>query len=79
MSSDMSPNLDILMPQVMALPPQQRAELAQRLWESVEGELDEDEVMFEEIDRRDAEMESGAVETYSHEEVIRDARKALGG
>ena len=60
----------------MALPPEQRAELAQRLWSSVEGEpIDEDAELFAEIDRREAEIESGAVQTYSHEEVMRDAHR----
>ena len=74
----MSPNLDNLTSQVLALPVEQRIELAQRLWESMEGQLDEDEALFAEIARRDAEMDTGSVQTYSHEDVMRDARKALG-
>jgi putative addiction module component (TIGR02574 family) len=74
----MSQNFDSLTTQAMALPPEQRFELAQRLWESVEGQLDEDEELFAEIERRNMEMDSGAVQTYSHEEVMRDARRALG-
>ena len=38
-----------------------------------------DEELFKEIDRRDAEMESGAAKTYSHQEVVEDARKVIGG
>jgi putative addiction module component (TIGR02574 family) len=76
----MSTNLDlgVLTTQALALPPQQRVELAQRLWDSVEGQIDDNEELFAEIDRRDAEIESGAVQTFSHEEVMRDARKVLG-
>ena len=74
----MSPNLDSLTTQALALPLEQRFVLAQRLWESVEGQLDEGEELFAEIARRDAEMDIGTVQTYSHEEVVRDARKALG-
>ncbi|MEX0613945.1 MAG: addiction module protein [Pirellulales bacterium] len=74
----MSPNLDSLTNQVLALPVEQRIELAQRLWQSMEGQLDEDEELFAEIARRDAEMDLGSVKTYSHEDVMRDARKALG-
>jgi putative addiction module component (TIGR02574 family) len=74
----MSPNLDSLTSQALALPVEQRFELAQRLWQSVEGQLDEDEELFAEIARRDAEMDMGIAQTYSHEEVMRDARKALG-
>ena len=73
----MSTTLDTLTAQALALPPEQRAELAERLWLSVEGPLAEDEALFEEIKRREAEIESGA-QTFSHEEVMRDARKALG-
>jgi putative addiction module component (TIGR02574 family) len=74
----MSANLDDLTAQAMALSPQQRCELAERLWLSVEGQIDEDEALFAEIARRDAEMESGTVKMYSHEEVMRKAREALG-
>ena len=74
----MSMDLNSLTSQAMSLPPEQRFELAQRLWESVEGQLDEDEALFAEIERRCAEIDSGAATTYSHEEVMRDAKKALG-
>jgi putative addiction module component (TIGR02574 family) len=73
----MSPNLDSLTTQALALPPDERFELSQRLWQSLGGQLDEVE-LFAEIARRDAEMAKGTVKTYSHEEVIRDARKILG-
>ena len=74
----MSPNLDGLITQALALPPEQRIELAEKLWASVEENPDLDEELFAEIDRRDAEMQSGASQTFSHEEVMRDAKKALG-
>jgi putative addiction module component (TIGR02574 family) len=74
----MSPTFDALTAHALALPPDQRFELAQRLWESVAGQLDENEELFAEIARRDAEMDRSAVRTFSHEEVMRDARKALG-
>jgi putative addiction module component (TIGR02574 family) len=74
----MSPNLDSLTTQCLALPLDQRVELTQRLWQSLEGELDEDAEFFAEIERRDAEMAKGATKTYSHDEVMRDARKTLG-
>ena len=73
----MLPNLDALTDQALALPPEQRFELAQRLWISVEGQLESDEALFAEIARRDAEIESGKAQTYSHEEVIRDAARKL--
>jgi putative addiction module component (TIGR02574 family) len=74
----MTPAFDALAAQVLALPPDQRFELAQRLWASVEGQIDEDEALFAEIERRSAEMAQGSVQTFSHDEVMRDARKALG-
>jgi putative addiction module component (TIGR02574 family) len=74
----MSPNLDNLTTQCLALPLDQRVELTQRLWLSLEGQLDEDAELIAEIERREAEMAKGAVKTYSHEEVIRDARQILG-
>jgi putative addiction module component (TIGR02574 family) len=74
----MSPNLDALTTQALALPPEQRFELAQRLWESVGPTPELDEELIAEIERRDAEIESGATRTYSHEEVMRDAKKAIG-
>jgi putative addiction module component (TIGR02574 family) len=74
----MSPNLDSLTSQALALPPGERVVLAHLLWESVEGRLDEDEELFAEIARREAEMAKGTVKTYSHEEVMRDAKRILG-
>jgi putative addiction module component (TIGR02574 family) len=74
----MSPNLDSLTTQVLALPLDDRVELVQRLWQSLEGQLSDDEELFAEIERRDAEMAKGAVRTYSHDEVMRDARRIVG-
>ena len=71
----MSPTLDSLTTQCLALPLDQRVELTQRLWQSLEGQLDEDAELIAEIERRDAEMSNGAVKTYSHDEVVRDAQK----
>jgi putative addiction module component (TIGR02574 family) len=74
----MTPDVDSLTSQALALPLDQRFALAQRLWKSLEGQLDEDEELFAEIARRDAEMESGSVQTYSHEEVVRGAKRIIG-
>lgn len=68
---------DSLTSQAMALPPQQRFELAHLLWESIQDDVDEDEELYAEIARREAEIESGAVQTYSHDEVMREVRKVL--
>jgi putative addiction module component (TIGR02574 family) len=71
----MSTDFDTLANQALSLPPEQRFELAQRLWVSVETQIDEDEELFAEIARRDAEMEYGKARTYTHEEVMRDAQQ----
>jgi putative addiction module component (TIGR02574 family) len=78
----MSPQLDQLTAQALSLEPGDRLVLAQRLWESVEptakgGADDVDDELIAEFWRRDAEIESGAVQTFSHEEVIEAARKAI--
>jgi putative addiction module component (TIGR02574 family) len=74
----MSTDFNSLSSQAMSLPPEQRVELAHRLWESVDDQGKEDESLMAEIARREAELESGVEPTYSHEEVMRDARKAIG-
>jgi putative addiction module component (TIGR02574 family) len=73
----MSTNLDVLTAQVLALPLDQRFELANRLWASVEGQIDEDEELFAEIARRDAEMESGAVKPIPFDAAMREIRESL--
>jgi putative addiction module component (TIGR02574 family) len=76
MSTSLS--FDVLASQVLALPPEQRVELAQRLWASVEGQLEEHEAFFAELERRNAEMDAGTVRTYSHEEVMREVDRIIG-
>jgi putative addiction module component (TIGR02574 family) len=71
-------NLDALTAQALSLPPDERFELAQRLWVSVGREIEADEALFAEIARRDGEIEADAAPTFSHDEVMRDARKTLG-
>jgi putative addiction module component (TIGR02574 family) len=75
MSTSLS--FDVLTSQVLALPPEQRAELAQRLWDSVEGQLDEDEELIAEIDRRCAEVDSGAVTPIPFDQAMREIRDSL--
>jgi putative addiction module component (TIGR02574 family) len=75
MSTSLS--FDVLASQVLALPPEQRVELAERLWASVEGQLDEDEELFREIDRRIAEVDSGAVKPIPFEQAMREIRDSL--
>jgi putative addiction module component (TIGR02574 family) len=73
----MSPNLDTLTAQALALPPEQQYELAQRLWTSVENHYGEDEELFAEIARRDAEMESGQLNPIPFDQAMREIRDAL--
>ena len=73
----MSPNLDSLTTQMLALPLDDRLELAQRLWQSLEGQLDEDAELIAEIERRDAELESGAVKPIPYHEAMRQIRESL--
>jgi putative addiction module component (TIGR02574 family) len=61
----------------LALPPEQRIELAHRLWQSIEGQVEEDEELFAEIARRDAEMESGAVTPIPFDQAMREIRDSL--
>ena len=77
----MSTQIDGLTGQLLALPPEDRLTLAQRLWDSLDPELQSqalevDEELIAEIERRDAEMEAGMVKMYTHEEVMAAARKA---
>ena len=71
----MLPDLERLTAQALALPPDQRLELADRLWVSV-GPI-EDEELFAEIERREAEVESGAVKTIPSEQAMREIREML--
>ena len=60
----------------LSLEPRSRAELAQRLWSSIDsddeaalGEVDVDPVFARELERRMAEVDSGAVQTVPWSEV----------
>jgi putative addiction module component (TIGR02574 family) len=71
-------NLDTLTAQALSLPADERFELAQRIWLSVEQEMGGNDALFTEIARRDEELDAGVAQTFSHDEVMRDARKTLG-
>lgn len=66
-----------ILSQAVALPLPERYELTQRLLDTFEAS-DSDAQLFAELERRYAEMEAGKVRTFSHEEVMRDAREASG-
>jgi putative addiction module component (TIGR02574 family) len=73
----MSSSLDALTAQAMTLPPEQRYELAHRLWISVEDQLDDDEALFAEIARREAEIESGKIQPIPFAQAMREIRDSL--
>jgi putative addiction module component (TIGR02574 family) len=74
----MSPQFDQLTTQALALSPEERAELAQLLWNSVDGRIDEDdEALFAEIERRDAEIESGAIKPIRYDQAMRAIRESM--
>ena len=64
--------------EVLALPLAERAALAERLWESVIAEDDEqDKELFQIAQRRLDEMKRGVAKTWSHEEVMAKITKAI--
>jgi putative addiction module component (TIGR02574 family) len=65
----------------LALPPQQRAKLAQDLWDSIDEQAQVsplDEAEMAEIKRRDREISQGKVRGRTHKQVMKAARKAIG-
>jgi len=65
-----NPSTDVT-EKALALPVEERAELARKLWESLEDET------IEQVKKRDAELSSGSVAGRSHEDVMQAARDAL--
>jgi putative addiction module component (TIGR02574 family) len=72
----MSPNLDVLTAQVLALPLEERRELVLRVWTTVEDQLDDAE-LFAEIERRDAEMKAGNLVPVPFDQAMREIRDSL--
>jgi len=66
--------------QAMALPLAERVRLAEARWQSFGEGLrsGEESEAIEQAKRRDAELTSGAVPSRSHDDVMRDARRAIG-
>jgi putative addiction module component (TIGR02574 family) len=65
----------------LALPPEERADLAEILWESVLPEFQPgtaDSDLVAELRHRDEEMSNGSVPCYTHEEVMAHARRVAG-
>ncbi|MGC1274448.1 MAG: addiction module protein [Planctomycetaceae bacterium] len=79
----MSDRFSAITKEALSLSPNERMDMALMLWDSLSdhdrGERDSvDPDLIAEIRRRNAEMESGAVQGRSHAEVMAAARKALG-
>lgn len=70
-----------ILKQALELAPDDRLTVAQTLWDSVAPEqqppISIDEEFIAELERRDAEIESGAVTPLTHEELMASVRKAL--
>jgi putative addiction module component (TIGR02574 family) len=69
-----------LIEQLMSLPPDERAELAEALWESIgdPSALENDADSVKNALRRDAELTSGQTVGRTHDEVMQSARRAIG-
>ena len=74
----MPPNLDDIQTEAMKLSIEERADLADRLWASLEPQSDVDAAWAVEIERRVRQLESGEVETIPHETVIEELRNKFG-
>ncbi len=64
--------------QAMRLSAEERAELADRLWASLEPRGEIDAAWDAEIERRVRQLEAGEVETLLHETVIAELRAKYG-
>jgi len=65
----------------LALPPKERVDLAEILWDSVLPEFPHQTDggdLATELRRRDEEMSSGSVQSYTHEEVMAYAKRIAG-
>ncbi len=69
--------------EALSLPLDDRMQLAQRLWASLQPSPDatvedQEREALDLADRRDADLESGSVEGVSHADAMAKARKSLG-
>ena len=74
----MPPNLDDIQAEAMKLSIEERAELADRLWASLEPQADVDAAWAVEIERRVRQLETSEIETIPHEIVIAELRNKFG-
>lgn len=73
----MSISIESIEAQAMKLSPDERADLADRLWISVAEQDDIDAAWDAEIERRIAQLDAGEVERVPWETVIADLRAQL--
>jgi putative addiction module component (TIGR02574 family) len=78
----LTPETHDLLLQLLEKSPRERIAVANALWDSIKvddeyrGTPDED-AFYEDLMRRDAEMEAGEVVELTHEEVMADLRREL--
>lgn len=77
-----APETQSLLDRLLALPANERIAVAQAVWDSLEVHerycgTEDEEAFIEELMRRDAELESGAVTPLTHEELMAAVRKDL--
>jgi putative addiction module component (TIGR02574 family) len=73
-----SSNTKRLEAEALNLPAKDRADLADKLWLSVESEQSVAEAWAQEIERRIRELRSGVVKPVSHEDVVAELRSRYG-
>ena len=71
-------SLEAIEAEAMKLNPQERADLAERLWMSVPVDEDHDAAWDAEIRRRMAEVDSGAVNCRPWSDAMKDLRAKFG-
>lgn len=71
-------NIEQIHVEAMKLSAEERAELADRLWASLELQGEIDTAWDAEIERRVRQVEAGEAETIPHETVIADLRAKYG-
>ncbi len=74
----MSANAKHLESEALKLSPEERASLADKLWISLEPQSEIDAAWAVEIEKRIREIDTGAVETIPHEDVIAELRARYG-
>lgn len=76
----MSPDLKEFEAQALKLHPKERAALAERLIASLDAldDAENERLWLEEVDRRYREYKKGSMPARSADDVLRDARSAIG-